>query len=158
MGGLQGGYLYLSPSPNSLFTFQIPSHSSSTPLIPIYSVLLNAHSLEPLDMHFTSYFVVLTLAAATASAATTHQVAVGQNGLRYTPNVTYADVGDTVVFTFYPRNHNVVQGSFDTPCMSDSTGGIHSGFIPSTIGAAVRLHILISLLIILTKNRTAPSK
>jgi plastocyanin len=157
MGGLQGRCLYLSPR-RSLFSSQIPSHISSTPLIPICSVLLNAYSLEPLDMHFTSYFVVLTLAAATASAATTHQVAVGQNGLQYAPNTTYAAVGDTVVFTFYPRNHNVVQGSFDTPCMSNSTGGIYSGFIPSTTGVAVRLHAPISLLIILTKKRTAPFK
>jgi plastocyanin len=66
-------------------------------------------------MYFSSSFAILTLIATTASAAITHQVAIRENCLQYTPNATYAEVGDTVVFSFYPRDHNIVQGSFDTP-------------------------------------------
>jgi plastocyanin len=87
-------------------------------------------------MHFSSQLIALASIAASASAVS-HQVAVGESGLVYTPNTTIAAVGDKVVFSFYPRAHNVVQGPYDTPCKSNSTSAIYSGFIPSSAGVAV---------------------
>jgi len=82
---------------------------------------------------------VATLALAATVKAASHNVAVGQHGLAYTPNTTYANVGDTVIFSYYPMDHNVVQGPFDTPCLDGNGTGIYSGFIPSTEGVAVRI-------------------
>lgn len=71
--------------------------------------------------------------------ASVHRVDVGNGGLVYNPNNTVAAAGDTVEFYYYPKNHSVVQGSFDSPCMSSQ--GFYSGYIPSTAGEAVSLVI-----------------
>ncbi|KUJ17638.1 uncharacterized protein LY89DRAFT_538744, partial [Mollisia scopiformis] len=68
------------------------------------------------------------------AAATTHEIAAGLHGLTYTPNTTFASIGDTVTFTFYPYSHNVVQGPFSAPCTSGNNTGIYSSFIPSSSG------------------------
>jgi len=65
-----------------------------------------------------------------------HDVQVGINGLAYTPNITTAAVGDAITFHFYPGGpggHNVVQGSFDSPC-TFLNGGFYSGFIITLTG------------------------
>lgn len=84
-------------------------------------------------MRFTTSAILAF--AGISSAATTHKVIVGNGSLAYEPNTTYAAVGDTVVFHFYPRDHNVVQGAFSTPCQDNN--GIYSGFVPSSSGQAV---------------------
>jgi plastocyanin len=56
-----------------------------------------------------------------------HTVAVGQNGLTFTPDTVHANVGDDVVFQFFPKNHTVVQADFNNPC-NPSQNGIFSGF------------------------------
>ena len=48
----------------------------------------------------------------TSSSRTIHTVAVGANGHNFTPNTTYADPGDIVVFDFYPTNHSVIRGEY----------------------------------------------
>jgi hypothetical protein len=68
-----------------------------------------------------------------AVAAATHEVKVGNDlktleGLRYSPNVTTAAVGDTVVFHFWPGPHDVVQGDYNSPC-NPAKGAFYSGFI-----------------------------
>jgi plastocyanin len=68
-----------------------------------------------------------------AAAAATHEVKVGNDlktleALRYSPNVTTAAVGDTVVFHFWPGHHNVVQGDYSNPC-NPSKDAFYSGFI-----------------------------
>ena len=77
-----------------------------------------------------NFLTVLGLVS--AAAATTHNINVGKNGLTFEPNVTTAAVGDTLVFHYYTgRNnvvHNVVQGTFASPCRPLS-GGFFSGFI-----------------------------
>ncbi|KAK0628107.1 hypothetical protein DIS24_g10793 [Lasiodiplodia hormozganensis] len=47
-----------------------------------------------------------------SSSRTIHTVAVGANGHNFTPNTTYADPGDIVVFDFYPTNHSVIRGEY----------------------------------------------
>ncbi|RMZ89435.1 hypothetical protein DV736_g3345, partial [Chaetothyriales sp. CBS 134916] len=56
-------------------------------------------------------------------AAETHQVTVGP-GLSYSPDSLTAAKGDVVEFTF-GQGHDVVSGSFDSPCQND--GKIYSG-------------------------------
>jgi hypothetical protein len=43
-----------------------------------------------------------------------------------TPLFQSAAVGDTVSFTFHPKNHTVTQSSFDAPC-TPLPGGIDTG-------------------------------
>ncbi|KAF1960931.1 hypothetical protein CC80DRAFT_489162 [Byssothecium circinans] len=62
-------------------------------------------------------------------------IAVGQNGLTFTPDTVRAKVGEQIVFQFFPKNHSVVQADFKTPC-KPSNGGIFSGFIASPQGPA----------------------
>jgi len=68
-----------------------------------------------------------------AAAAATHEVKVGNDlhtleGLQYSPNVTTAAMGDTVVFHFWPGPHDVVQGDYNNPC-NPLTDAFYSGFI-----------------------------
>ncbi|KAK4706073.1 hypothetical protein P7C70_g114, partial [Phenoliferia sp. Uapishka_3] len=82
-------------------------------------------------------FVALASAAPWGSeyyGPKTHLVAVGENGLTYTPNFVNADVGDLVKFEFHPMNHTVTQSSFDYPCTAID-GGIDSDFNPVPAGS-----------------------
>jgi plastocyanin len=63
---------------------------------------------------------VLPFVVTTALAAV-HTVEVGEDGLVFNPQTVTADPGDMVVFKFYP-SHNVVQGSFSSPCQSSDSG------------------------------------
>jgi plastocyanin len=80
--------------------------------------------------------LVSLLTLITAAAATTHDILVGNAGTQYSPNSTTAAQGDTVVFHFYPGNHNVVQGDFNQPC--STSGGFYSGFVDSESGATAQ--------------------
>ncbi|KAL3419319.1 hypothetical protein PVAG01_09541 [Phlyctema vagabunda] len=97
--------------------------------------------------------LLLLLALPTLIRAATHNIQVGNElsgleNLVFTPNVTTAAPGDTLVFHFYPGNHNVVQGQFDNPC-APSTAGFYSGYIDSESGEAQDLFTV-------TVNDTAP--
>ncbi|KAL1989665.1 hypothetical protein VTN49DRAFT_6862 [Thermomyces lanuginosus] len=71
-----------------------------------------------------------------------HVVKVGWNGeLLFSPENVKADVGDIVQFQFYPKNHSVVQSTFDNPCLPISetkpdAAGFHSGYMPVAEDAA----------------------
>jgi len=67
--------------------------------------------------------------ATVAASPSIHTVAVGQNGLTFTPNVTKAAVGELVEFQFYPPNHTVTQSSFESPCEPLSASSFFSGFM-----------------------------
>jgi plastocyanin len=73
-----------------------------------------------------------TSAAAGASASNIHQVAVGKNGLVFTPDTLKAAPGDTVEFTFSPGGHSVALSTFSNPCQADTTNAIFSGFPPTS--------------------------
>ncbi|KAL2178360.1 uncharacterized protein P884DRAFT_258452 [Thermothelomyces heterothallicus CBS 202.75] len=72
----------------------------------------------------------------TSSPRITHSVVAGRPGLRFDPENIVAEVGDVVEFHFLPRNHSVVEASFDAPCAprDDSAPGspttFFSGFFP----------------------------
>ncbi|KAH9082097.1 hypothetical protein EDB83DRAFT_2336437 [Lactarius deliciosus] len=65
------------------------------------------------------------------------QVTVGDatGSTIYTPNNINASVGDTVQFTFNPKNHTVTQSTFASPC-APLSGGFDSGFNPVAVGTA----------------------
>jgi len=88
-------------------------------------------------MRFSTAATFVALAVPLVSAQTTHNVAVGQNGLTYSPSNITAAVGDVVSFTFYAKNHTATQSTFAAPCtqLVNSTGGntivgISSGYMP----------------------------
>ncbi|KAH6644736.1 Cupredoxin [Boeremia exigua] len=73
----------------------------------------------------------------------THTIQVGgPNGsLAFFPNNIQANAGDMVQFQFHPKNHSVVQSTFDNPCvpiqniMANKTDAFFSGFMPTTAAA-----------------------
>ncbi|KAI9686687.1 MAG: hypothetical protein M1820_010574 [Bogoriella megaspora] len=78
-----------------------------------------------LPIAFTCLSLVYLSAAQAGNVIT---VAVGQNGLTFTPSSFKAPVGSIVQFQFYPRNHSVVQGSFDNPCQPSGPDAFYSGY------------------------------
>lgn len=79
-------------------------------------------------------FLGLTTAAPTNQVRSTgiiHRVFAGStataaNGLRFEPENVVAEPGDLVEFHFLPKNHTVVQSSFEKPC--EPLGGKESVF------------------------------
>jgi len=64
----------------------------------------------------------------TNSAATGVQtIAVGKDGLVFTPDTLTAAAGTTVEFHFYPQIHSVAQSSFDSPCAPIGASAFFSG-------------------------------
>lgn len=54
---------------------------------------------------------------------------VGANGRVFSPNLTLANVGDVVEFSFYDGNHSVVRSSYMFPCVPfEATGAGKAGF------------------------------
>ncbi|KAE8454129.1 hypothetical protein EG329_005053 [Mollisiaceae sp. DMI_Dod_QoI] len=91
-------------------------------------------------MRFSTASVVA--AAATASAQTI-QVAVGQNGLTFSPSDIKASVGQSVEFSFFPKNHSVTQSSFADPC-HPLAGGFFSTFMPTTSESTTTFTLLVN--------------
>lgn len=82
--------------------------------------------------------------------AAVHTIDVGEKGLTFDPQTVKAASGDVLVFHLYP-GHDVVQGSFSSPCMAFQ-GGFYSGQYSSTDSGydmfwckATQPHILIVL-------------
>ncbi|KAF2734067.1 hypothetical protein EJ04DRAFT_396162, partial [Polyplosphaeria fusca] len=62
-------------------------------------------------------------------------VAVGKDGLRFTPDTVDAPVGAEISFQFFPKNHSVVQSNFENPC-NPIENAIFSGFVPVQNGTS----------------------
>ncbi|KAL1967465.1 hypothetical protein VTN77DRAFT_3250 [Rasamsonia byssochlamydoides] len=90
----------------------------------------------------------LFLAAAVQAAQTSdqgmvkvHVVQVGQNGsLTFSPDNLQVNPGEMVQFQFWPKNHSVVQSSFESPCtpidtVQPNVTGFKSGFMPVSASA-----------------------
>ncbi|KAH8724631.1 Cupredoxin [Phaeosphaeriaceae sp. PMI808] len=79
-----------------------------------------------------SVFVGCTMAAPANQIRSTgviHRIFAGFNGLNFEPDNVVAELGDLVEFHFNPKNHSVVQSSFDKPCEPLANGsGVFSGF------------------------------
>jgi len=81
---------------------------------------------------------------ATAVLATNWPVDVGLNGLNFTPPTINVQPGDTVEFTFHPKNHSATQSSFASPCVS-KLGGSDTGFQPVSANATVSPNVTITV-------------
>jgi plastocyanin len=85
-------------------------------------------------MHYSTAIAglaALTASVVNAQSGWTVKVAVGADGLTYTPNNIVAAVGTNVEFTFSPKNHTVTQSSFADPC-HPLANGFFSDFVPTT--------------------------
>lgn len=104
-----------------------------------------AIALGALPLVFAEYYLANGTATSVvypsgtgSPAGSTQTVAVGKDGLVFTPDTIHAKTGDEIVFEFYPKNHAVVQADFKNPCNPSASGlGIFSGFVPSAAGRAV---------------------
>ncbi|TVY45231.1 putative GPI-anchored cupredoxin [Lachnellula subtilissima] len=69
-------------------------------------------------------------AVATVVCAKDIDIDVGEEGIRFEPNTTMADVGDVLNFHFYSATgpHSVVSGAFDSPC-APAANAFFSGLI-----------------------------
>lgn len=71
------------------------------------------------------------------STGVVHRITVGStvenNGLHFEPQNVVAEPGDYIEWHFNPKNHTVVQSSFDKPC-EPLDGGVFSGFNFKTEG------------------------
>ncbi|PSN75035.1 hypothetical protein BS50DRAFT_480015 [Corynespora cassiicola Philippines] len=80
----------------------------------------------------------------------THVIDVGgPNGsLVFTPANVKAAPGDLIQFQFHPKNHSVVQSTFDQPCvpiqnvMTNKTDAFFSGFMPSNASLGAKSQLL----------------
>lgn len=85
-----------------------------------------------------------------AGMVSTHIIQVGgPNGsLAFFPNNVKAAPGDLVQFQFHPKNHSVVQSTFDNPCvpiqniMSNKTDAFYSGFMPTNASFTATSQVL----------------
>ncbi|KAL1844530.1 hypothetical protein VTK73DRAFT_2350 [Phialemonium thermophilum] len=64
----------------------------------------------------------------------THSVVAGLGGLHFDPDNVVAEIGDVVEWHFLPKNHSVVQSSFDKPCQPLSDTSFFGGFYPTADG------------------------
>jgi len=91
-------------------------------------------ALAQYDYASSSASTTATVASTASNSIQT--IAVGQNGLSFTPNSIVVSPGNQVVFQFYPGDHSVVQGSFNTPCLPASASAFYSGYVNSNNGPA----------------------
>ncbi|EKV09927.1 hypothetical protein PDIG_28150 [Penicillium digitatum PHI26] len=71
-----------------------------------------------------------TITTTSSSAAiTTHTIQVGpkSNPHQFVPPNITANVGDVVVFDFYPTNHSVVKADYLAPCVPANGNIFYSG-------------------------------
>ena len=70
-----------------------------------------------------------TASTTTSTGIATHTFQVGPKSdpHQYVPTNITANVGDVVVFEFYPTNHSVVKADFLSPCVPASAPIFYSG-------------------------------
>jgi len=93
-------------------------------LVPLPLVIAQGYGDPPSGATTSS----TTSPSPTNSAATGVQtIAVGKDGLAFTPNTLTAAAGTTVEFHFYPQTHSVAQSSFESPCAPINASAFFSG-------------------------------
>ncbi|QPH17735.1 hypothetical protein C2857_002623 [Epichloe festucae Fl1] len=82
-------------------------------------------------MHFTDLTITaLSLLAAQASARTI-RIAVGRDGLAFSPSSVTAEEGDVLEYHFY-KQHSVAMGDFSSGCTPALQGGFFSGVMKTS--------------------------
>jgi plastocyanin len=98
-----------------------------------YSAPANSQYYPATNATATTYAVASTGTGSSKPAAQT--ISVGKDGLKFTPDIITAKVGEEITFQFFPKAHSVVQADFNNPC-NPSANGIFSGFVPTMSGVA----------------------
>lgn len=72
---------------------------------------------------------VTTTTSSSSTGISTHTIQVGpkSNPHQFVPANITANVGDVVVFEFYPTNHSVVKADYLAPCVPASGNIFYSG-------------------------------
>jgi plastocyanin len=101
-----------------------------------------------------------TSSASTASATpTNYNVTVGAGGLlRYDPQNITANPGDTVTFSFFPKNHTVTQAAFSAPCqpLVDTTANHTEGFSSGlSVSGTILLYGMLNDFCLMQRSRCA---
>ncbi|KAK7518988.1 hypothetical protein IWZ03DRAFT_413950 [Phyllosticta citriasiana] len=81
------------------------SSSISSSLSSLSSVVTSSALVTPSS-------ISSSLSSTSSTGPQTLTVQAGANGFNFSPNVTYANPGDTVIFDFYPTNHSVIRGEY----------------------------------------------
>jgi hypothetical protein len=123
----------------------------SSHLGPLPPILVKFHKACPdVQPLFQPTMLSKLVFLASLANAAVHTIDVGEGGLTFNPQTVEAASGDTLIFHLYPQ-HDVVQGTFGSPCTA-SSGGFYSGPFSSTDSGyvifpphATQLHILNSL-------------
>ncbi|ORY80958.1 Cupredoxin [Protomyces lactucae-debilis] len=92
-------------------------------------------------MRFTLSLFATALLTPLVQGQQLFEVSVGETDLTFNPDTINAAVGDRVMFVFYPKNHSVVQSTFDKPCVrlpanGSTPAGIFSGYMPTAANAS----------------------
>lgn len=82
-------------------------------------------------MHFSTLIAATAMTGAVFAADHTVSVSDKDGNLIFKPDNIEAAQGDMIMFKFWPKNHSVVQASFDKPC-EPMDGGFYSGFVPTS--------------------------
>jgi plastocyanin len=91
------------------------------------------------NMHHVTGIKLLVLPMAVSAAV--HQIAVGQGGLKFSPDSITAKVGDQVQFNFDSSlGHSVVEGDYNNPCQPLDASAFYSGTVSSGVSLATFLH------------------
>jgi plastocyanin len=90
--------------------------------------VVSASDVSSLSATATSN-TVTSASSTTSTGKATHTIQVGPKSdpHQYVPANITANVGDTVVFEFYPTNHSVVQADYLAPCVPASGNIFYSG-------------------------------
>ncbi|KAL6150588.1 hypothetical protein ACJBU6_10871 [Exserohilum turcicum] len=88
-----------------------------------------------------------------AVLAAEHTVSVSDKdgNIIFKPDTIEAAQGDMISFHFWPKNHSVVQATFDKPCQP-MDGGFYSGFVPTSDASAAASTVFMYEV----KNASAP--
>ncbi|KAK7544384.1 uncharacterized protein J3D65DRAFT_17290 [Phyllosticta citribraziliensis] len=92
-----------STTTSSSFSSSSSSSSSSSP---------SSSSLITSSALVTPSSISSSSSSTSSTGPQTLTVQAGANGFNFSPNVTYANPGDTIVFDFYPTNHSVIRGEY----------------------------------------------
>lgn len=70
-----------------------------------------------------------TTSSTSSSASATHTIKVGsrENPHQYVPHNVSANIGDVILFEFYPTNHSVVKADYMAPCIPAEGEIFYSG-------------------------------
>lgn len=106
-------------------------------------------------MHFTDLTITALSLLATQASAKTIRIAVGRDGLAFTPSSVTAEEGDVLEYRFY-KQHSVAMGDFSSGCTPALQGGFFSGVMKTSGNGPNVCHLLSHVLKSCDVSATSP--